>query len=112
MSGIVQIALDRSAQFNPKQDQVLLSRGFLCLFPDEKKMLWLPSSHTAGQCGAGPQPQFCSLGASFLRERGAAQFLGLIIVQCQPQMGRWGESSGPSLPGLSFCTFLLSASLE
>lgn len=28
MTGIVQIALDTSAQFNPKQNQALLSRGF------------------------------------------------------------------------------------
>lgn len=39
MSGIVQIALDKSAQLNSKQDRTLLSRGFFMPIADEKKCL-------------------------------------------------------------------------
>lgn len=59
MSGMVQIAPDKSAQLNSKQDQTLLSRRCFTPISDEKKRPQLLSSRTAGQCGAGVQPLLC-----------------------------------------------------
>lgn len=72
MSGIVQIAPDKSAQLNSKQDQTLLSRRCFTPISDEKKKASAPlQPHCWSVWSGRPAPVVCLLGASFLRERGS-----------------------------------------
>lgn len=63
MSGHVQIALDKSAQFNPKQDQTLLNRGFLHPFPMRNASVPL-QPHCSSVWSGIPNPVMHLLGAS------------------------------------------------
>lgn len=76
MSSIVQIALDKSAQLNSKQDQTLLSRGFFTPIFDEKgkktkpQKAQLPPATPLVAGGAGFQPAVPFPGASLLFSAG------------------------------------------
>lgn len=102
-----QPALDTSARVSSK-------RFFLHPFPmgrntPTKTKTRSSSPATLRARGEQDLPVVPLWGASFLRE-GLAQ-LSDLIAPCQPQMGRWGGSSGPSPPALPSAPSR-SASLE
>lgn len=73
MSGSVQIALDKPAQLNPKQDQTLLNRGFLYPFPMRTKCLSSSPATRLVSVERDSSPVMHLLGASFGgREDGSA----------------------------------------
>lgn len=69
MSGHVQIASDKSAQFNPKQDQTLLNRGFLHPFPMRTKCLSAPATLLVS-VERDSKPGYASSGCFLVREGG------------------------------------------
>lgn len=70
MSGSVQIALDKPAQLNPKQDQTLLNRGFLHPFPMRTKCLSSSPATLLVSVERDSSPGYASSGCLLLREGG------------------------------------------
>lgn len=121
MSGIVHIAPDKSAQLNSKQDQTLWSRRCFTPISDEKKKGLSPSpTALLVSVERASSPCCVSSGCLLSEGEGLAQFSDLSIVQCQPQMGWWGECFGPPpptpfllhLPALSFSGMRMLSSFK